>query len=268
MKRALIVGCGNMGSAIATALLEKEIFSRESLEILERRDTKQTLELEGKGVKFHRELNEVQAPLELVVLAVKPQDAVQVMGGLAPMLNGDSLVISIMAGITLAKMESFFPNRMIVRAMPNTPSAIGQGMTAFCGNTKVTPGRLGVAQVILSGLGQAIEVESEQMIDAATAISGSGPAYLFYLAEAMAEAAVRFGFSRNNARTLVSQTLVGASLLLASTDEEAADLRVKVTSKGGTTEAALNHLNQAGVLEQMIQAFTKAKERAEELGRE
>jgi len=256
-----------MGSAIATALLEKDIFTRDTLKMVELRETKQTLELEGRGVTIYNRLEEVEGPLELVILAIKPQDSDQVMETLASKVNDDSLIISIMAGVSLAKMESFLPGRMIIRAMPNTPSAILQGMTAFCGNAQVSPGRMGVAQVILNGLGQALQVENEAMIDAATAISGSGPAYLFYLAEAMAEAAVQFGFSRDDARALVTQTLVGSSMLLAGTDEEAADLRVKVTSKGGTTEAALNHLNQVGVLDHFIDAFKAAKNRAEELGR-
>jgi len=267
MKKALIIGCGNMGSAIATALLEKQVFTRETLHILERRETRQTLELEGMGVTVLKEFREITGHQELVLLAVKPQDSALALQALAPHVNDESLVISIMAGITIKQLEAYLPESMIIRAMPNTPSAIQMGMTAYCGNDKVKATDAAVAQVVLGGMGKAIETPNESMIDSATAISGSGPAYLFYLAEAMIEAALEFGFSPKDARDMVTQTLLGASALLDGSSEEAKELRTRVTSKGGTTEAALNTFDQEGIMAGLIKGIKAAKNRSEELGR-
>jgi len=267
MKKALVIGCGNMGSAIATALLEKQIFTRDTLHILERRENRQTLEMEGKGVAILKEFRDITEHQELVILAVKPQDSPLVLQALAPHVNEDSLVISIMAGITIKQLESYLPNSMIIRAMPNTPSAIQMGMTAYCGNSKVKPTDSAVAQVVLGGMGKAIETPNEAMIDSATAISGSGPAYVFYLAEAMIEAALEFGFGPKDARDMVTQTLYGAAALLDGSSEEARDLRIQVTSKGGTTEAALNTFDNEGIMAGLIKGIKAAKSRSEELGR-
>ncbi|OGG99428.1 MAG: pyrroline-5-carboxylate reductase [Candidatus Lambdaproteobacteria bacterium RIFOXYD1_FULL_56_27] len=267
MKTALIVGCGNMGSAIVSALLEKEIFPRESLLIVEKQENQHTLQLEGMGVRIFKTIEEVKETQELVILAIKPQDAVPVMERLKPKVNAQSLVISIMAGITLKAMEKVLTEPMLIRSMPNTPCAIHQGMTVFCGSPKVTASHKAIAQVILGGMGKAIEVEHEGMIDSATAISGSGPAYLFYLAEAMTEAAKAFGFSAGDATMLANQTLLGASLLLEQSEEGAEGLKKRVTSKGGTTEAALRTFDAKGIKQSLTEGFKAAKARSEELGR-
>lgn len=267
MKRALILGCGNMGSAIAQGLLEKEIFPREDLTLVERRETPQTLSLEGKGVKRLDDLDQLEAVPQLVVVAVKPQDAGEALDQLAPKIDGETLIISVMAGVTLAKLRQHLPQGKLIRAMPNTPSAIMMGMTTFCGGPDVDQDDLSIAQVTLGALGKALQVENEGFIDASTAISGSGPAYLFFLAESMIEAAEGFGFSPEDARTLVRQTLEGAASLLARSDEDAADLRAKVTSKGGTTEAALKVFAQHEVQQHLIEGFQAAKTRSEELGK-
>lgn len=267
MKTALIIGCGNMGSAIVTALLEKEIFPRESLLIVEKQENQFTLKIEGMGVRILKSIQEVEEPQELVLLAIKPQDASSVMEQLKPKVNAKSLVISIMAGITLKAMEKSLPEPMLIRSMPNTPCAIHQGMTVFCGSPKVTASHKAIAQVVLGGMGKAIEVENEGMIDSATAISGSGPAYLFYLAEAMTEAAKAFGFSALDAATLANQTLLGASMLLEQSEEGAEELKRRVTSKGGTTEAALKTFDAKGIKQSLTDGFKAAKARSEELGR-
>ncbi|MDT8446283.1 MAG: pyrroline-5-carboxylate reductase [bacterium] len=267
MKSALILGCGNMGSAIAQGLLEKRIFERQDLTLVERRQTPQTLSLEGKGVKLLAQLSDLAERPELVILAVKPQDSGEAMDHLAERVGPETLIISIMAGVTLAKMRQHLPQGKLIRAMPNTPSAILQGMTTFCGDPEVGQEELAIAQVVLGALGVAMEVENESFIDASTAVSGSGPAYVFYLAEAMMQAALNFGFAPKDARQLVTQTVMGAATLLASSDEEAGDLRAKVTSKGGTTEAALNVFEDRGVKDGLIAGIEAAKARSEELGR-
>lgn len=266
MKTALIFGCGNMGSAITQGLLEKQIFPREGLTIIERRETPQTLSLEGKGVKRLDSLDQLDRVPHLVILAVKPQDAGEALDQLASKIDEKTLVISVMAGVTLEKMGRHLPKGKLIRAMPNTPSQLMMGMTAYCGGPGVDTDDLSIAQVTLGALGQALQVDNESFIDASTAISGSGPAYLFFLAESMIAAAVEFGFSESDATLLVQQTLLGAANLLDRSDETAADLRAKVTSKGGTTEAALQVFAKHEVMQHLIEGFTAAKKRSEELG--
>jgi len=201
-----------------------------------------------------------------VVLAVKPQ----ALGDLAPELGahltGRHVVISIMAGVRLAKLTEALGAHVtrLVRVMPNTPMMVGQGMSAIAAAPSARPGDDKLAMQLLSAGGEAVRVD-ESMMDAVTAVSGSGPAYVFYLAEAMQNAAEELGLGEQ-APTLVAQTLVGAAQLLAESEHSAAELRKRVTSPGGTTEAALKHMDEQQMERIIIEAVKAAAKRSEELG--
>ena len=175
------------------------------------------------------------------------------------------MVLSIAAGVTTAELEDLVGRVPVVRAMPNTPALIGEGIAAICAGRHADEKHLGVARLILEAVGTVIEVPESQL-DAITAVSGSGPAYLFGLAEWMEQAALDEGFSRAEARMLVKQTLRGAALLLDQSDETAAELRRRVTSPGGTTQAAFEVLDEAGVVATFRTAVAAAAQRSRELG--
>lgn len=255
-----------MGSAIVSAILKKGVQSAEHITIIERKPNHYTAEFAKQGCRIMEHIDPFQGPFEVVILAVKPQFCFEALEEMQSKVTENTVVISIMAGISIEKIESYFNQPQVIRAMPNTPCSILLGMTVYCGNPQVRPESFEVAQKIFSALGTAILVERERMIDSATAISGSGPAYIFYLAEAMEKGAMELGFHRQQAKILARQTLLGASTLLSQSDESPEDLRKKVTSPGGTTEAAMKQYDTAGLQKELIKGYQAAYDRAVELG--
>jgi pyrroline-5-carboxylate reductase len=212
-------------------------------------------------------LDEPSDPPEIIVLAIKPQ-ALDETGALAPLVGPETLVISILAGKTIADITARFPRaRAIVRAMPNLPAAIGRGITGVAGNAAVTPAQKNAADILLSAVGRVEWLPDESLIDAVTAISGSGPAYVFYLAECLASAGQDIGLPPEIASRLARATIEGAGeLLYQSPERTAGELRESVTSKAGTTAAALEVLMGAeGLAPLLARAVDAAKRRAEEL---
>jgi len=201
-----------------------------------------------------------------VLLAVKPQSLGQVAGELTDAdAVGERVVISILAGMPTERIRAMLGGRCrVVRVMPNTPARVGRGMSAIAG-AGGEDRRL--ALDLMSALGEVIEIEQQQM-DAFTAVAGSGPAYVFYLAEAMEAAARRLGFEQSQASAIVTQTIVGAATLLEAGDASAAELRASVTSRGGTTAAATDVLDHEGMTEMMVRAIRSARDRGAELARE
>lgn len=267
MKRPVIIGCGNMGSALVEALQQREIYEPEAVTIIEKTKNRYTNRFLERGYTILKQISEFQNDIELVVLAVKPQDAKPLLKALASKVSEKTLVISIMAGISLTTLESELKQTQIIRCMPNIPCAIQIGMTVFCGNALVTEASLQITKRILTAMGEAIQVKNERMIDAATAISGSGPAYVFYLAEALKEGALRLGFDEDEAGILAMQTLLGAATLLSKSGESPEELRKKVTSPGGTTEAALTVYKTKGLKDILTAGFQAAFERSIQLGK-
>jgi pyrroline-5-carboxylate reductase len=203
----------------------------------------------------------------VVVLCVKPQQANEAMAGVRPFLGAGQTVLSIMAGVTLASLRSGLGRAAFVRAMPNTPAQIGLGMTVYCAGEDVGTEGLVKVEALLKACGEALRVADEDAIDAATAISGSGPAYVFFLAEHWSEAAKRLGFSADQAALLVRQTLLGATELWKRQGLSPAVLREQVTSKGGTTAAALEAFREWRVGEGLEEGIGRAYRRAKELAR-
>jgi len=255
-----------MGSAIIEALVQQEIFSAEAFTVVEKQTNLFTQKLaKEKAVILDRPVD-LHDGLKLVILAVKPQDSETILREIAPKTNHETVILSIMAGISIEAMEAQLPQAQIIRCIPNTPCSVHQGMTVYCGNGRVSVSSFQLAQQILSAMGKAFQVTDEVMIDAATAISGSGPAYVFYLAEALKEGAVRLGFKDKQADLLATQTLLGAATLLSSSSDSPEELRRKVTSPGGTTEAALNFFAEENLKEVLIKGFEVAYRRSLELG--
>ncbi len=208
------------------------------------------------------------AAAPLVVLAVKPQMAAQVVPALAQAWSPERVLVSILAGTTTATLEAWLPpGARVVRAMPNTPLAIGQGMVGLCRGSHASEDDLAAAEALFTPCGRVLRVADESRMDAITAVSGSGPAYLFRTAEALVAAAEARGFTRAEAELLVGQTIAGSvAYLMQQGVGQAGRLREQVTSPGGTTAAALGVLEQGGFGELWTRALAAAEARGRELG--
>jgi pyrroline-5-carboxylate reductase len=208
------------------------------------------------------------AQADVVVLSVKPQRLTGVMKALKGTLRKDALVLSIIAGATLNKISRGLGHHMIVRSMPNTPAQIGEGITVWTVSEAVKDDQKETARAILSALGQEVFVEDEHYLDMATALSGTGPAYVFIFMEAMIDAGVHMGFPRRIAEQLVVQTIRGSVDFYKSNDVHVAALRNQVTSPGGTSAEALYYLEKAGFRTAISRAVWAAYQRSLELGKE
>ncbi len=259
MAKLLFIGCGKMGGAIVRGL------SGKGHEIAVVDPAKPDVGPSVLCVSSREELPPFFSP-DAVLIAVKPQAMSEVLPQYG--VYKDSVFLSIAAGQTLARLATLFGDdtRAIVRAMPNLPACVGKGITVVLANAQVYPAQRDLCTEILSAVGQVEWVEDEALIDPVTALSGSGPAYVFALVEAMAKAGENLGLSTDLARKLARQTVVGSGSLLETATETAADLRVAVTSKGGTTAAALGHLQAEDGLDALLfRAMEAAARRAKEL---
>jgi len=207
--------------------------------------------------------------VDVIVLAVKPQQMREVAGALAPYLGAKPLVLSIAAGIRGADLSRWLGGYgAIVRAMPNTPALIGMGITGLVALGGVSAEQRAAADSVLRAVGQTVWLDGEALIDPVTAVSGSGPAYVFYFLEAMQAAAVEMGLSAEQGKQLALVTFAGATQLAAQSDESLEVLRQRVTSKGGTTHAAITSMESSGVKESIVAAMKAAAARGRELGNE
>ena len=202
---------------------------------------------------------------DVLIVSVKPKDVPAVLASIGPCTTPDQIVISIAAGVPIATFEEALAGVPIVRAMPNTPSAVDLGMTAYTTGTTVDDHQRERARSVLGAVGDTIEL-SEDLLDAVTAVSGTGPAYVFLLAESLIEAAIREGLPHHAAERLVHQTLRGSGELLATSDKSAFRLRGEVTSPGGTTAAAMHVLEEGGFRALVEDAVQSAARRSRELG--
>jgi pyrroline-5-carboxylate reductase len=203
---------------------------------------------------------------EIVVLSVKPQILPQVLDEVAPHLKPHALLISIAAGIPVAKIEKRLPEgTRVVRTMPNTPALVGAGATAIAAGGHATEGDLEIARRIFEAVGKAVLLDEEQL-DAVTGLSGSGPAYVFLIIEALSDAGVKMGLSRYNAQALAAQTVLGSAKLLLETNEHPGRLKDMVTSPGGTAIAGIATLEAGGLRTTLINAVEAATRRSQELG--
>lgn len=229
-------------------------------------DRRHVLEQRLLGVRVAPNPAWVVGDADVVIVAVKPSDVASVLEVAAPTLPDGALVLSIAAGVTIAELERLAPGRPVVRAMPNTPALVRRGAAAIAAGTNATDADLDIAERLLGSVGIVVRVP-ERLLDAVTGLSGSGPAYVFLLAEAMIEGGVLNGLPREIAAALAHQTVLGAGTLLVEGDEGAEALRAAVTSPGGTTAAGLRALEAHGLRAAVLEAITAATERSRELGR-
>ncbi len=206
---------------------------------------------------------------DIIVLAVKPQQFAEVCQGFADLVREDQLIVSIMAGVCTNTIEELFaPKRIrVVRAMPNLPIHVGAGMAAVCKGLHAQPVDLLRAQRIFEAGGRCVAFEDESQMDAVTAISGSGPAYFYYFVEALTAAAEKIGLPKQEADLLAKQTCLGAARMMIESGEPAKDLRRKVTSPGGTTQAAIESMKSNEVFDKIGKAIEAAWKKSQELGR-
>lgn len=261
--KIVVIGGGNMGKAMVKAWLNSKVFKASDVLVIEKNSTNQK-DLKSLKVKVSTADYSKIAGADMLMLAVKPQDFDSVLKTVKPFVKPKTIVLSIAAGITIKRMEKLLGRVKLVRAMPNMPAQIQMGMTGWTTNKLVTATERQKITRLFEALGAAIYVASESKINAITAISGSGPAYIFYFMEALFDAAQELGLTKSEAQTLVLNTFVGAPLMTAMGDSPA-DLRAKVTSKKGTTEAAIKVFDRKKTKQIIIQAAQAAFQRAKEL---
>ena len=265
--KILIIGGGNMGLTYARSFARAHITSRLDLRLLARSPERvATLAAHEIGTVWGHPAECVPGA-DLLILAVKPQDSPALFKALRGLVQPQQVVLSIMAGVRIDTLREALGTPKIIRAMPNLPAQIGMGMTAFTSTDAVTRAELVQVQNLLSTTGKTVYVEEEAAIDASTAISGSGPAYVYYCMEALMAAAGQMGFTGAEAELLVSQTFRGAVELYSQSGLSCEDWIAKVASKGGTTEAALGAFGAGAVREGLMAGASAARDRAEELGR-
>jgi pyrroline-5-carboxylate reductase len=257
------IGAGNMAEAIVAGIVRQNVVESSEVCVTDINEERLDHLTELYGVGRTTDNAEAVAQADVVVLSVKPQIFPDVWPEIESALKPDALVVSIMAGIPSARIAKGKPIR-VVRVMPNTPSLVGEGAAGIAAGELATDGDVEVAQKLLGAVGVAVVVE-EQEIDAVTALSGSGPAYVFYLLESMLAAADQMGLEQGISRDLALSTVIGAAKLMKESGEDAAALRAKVTSKGGTTHAAISTMEERGVKDSIIAALKAARARSIEL---
>jgi pyrroline-5-carboxylate reductase len=261
------IGGGNMASAMIGGLLKGKFYQPEQLRAVEiNADIRTRLQQEF-GVHATADLAEGVSGSHVIVLAVKPQQLREIATQLAPLLKGQ-LLLSIAAGIRAADIARWAGTQSVVRAMPNTPALIRSGVTGLYALPDVTSAQRETSGNILNAVGTSLWLEDEDMMDAVTAISGSGPAYVFYFIEALQQAGRELGFSEAQAKALATDTFLGATRLAQASEEDVSVLRVRVTSKNGTTERALLSMESNQVKQHIIAAAQAAAARAREMGDE
>lgn len=260
------IGGGNMATALIGGLLKRS-YTAAQLRVVEiNADNRLKLQNDF-GVQATAELADGVSGSNVVVLAVKPQQLRVVCAQLAPLLKGQ-LIVSIAAGIRASDIARWLGTENIVRAMPNTPALIQSGMTGLFALPTVDAVQREMAQSILNAVGNTLWLDDEAMMDAVTAISGSGPAYVFYFIEAMERAAMELGFAAHDARALSLETFLGAVKLASASKDEVSVLRARVTSKNGTTERALLSMEANQVKQHIVEAVEVAAIRSKEMGDE
>ena len=265
--RIAFLGGGNMASALIGGLIAKNTDAR-SISVIEMSPTAR----EKLGARYPIHLS--TAPdaqmqrSDVLVLAVKPQDMQKALASLATTVKG-KLVVSVAAGITIKSLSRWLDgHRKIVRCMPNTPALIGAGITGLFASPEVDKNERQQAETILRAVGDVVWMPEERLLDPVTAVSASGPAYVFWFIEQLAASAEKLGIPKDAALKLAKQTVLGAAMLASQSQDSPETLRKNVTSKGGTTEAALKVFDEAKLAEHFARAIAAASKRGEEMGRE
>lgn len=263
--RVGIVGAGVMAEAMISGLLADRLPPEQLVASHPRRDRRDTLAAEH-GIRMVAHNVEAVAGAQIVVLAVKPQMLASVMREVGPALNDDQVILSVVAGATLRTLRHGLAHAAVVRAMPNTPAQIRRGIAVWAASPACSAGQRDLARTVLGALGEEKEVADEEFVAMATALSGTGPTYLFAVMEALVDAGVHMGFPRELAHDLVAVTLVGSAEFAARSELHPAQLRNLVTSPGGTSAAAIYELEKGRLRTVLSDAVWAAYRRTQELG--
>lgn len=261
------IGAGSMSEAMLAGLLKNQLIAADRVSVFNRHRQKRLDELKKLyGVRIPEDRGKAVSEADTVILAVKPKDVYEALTQWKPFFHEGQRIISVVAGVSTEAVERLIPSGIpVIRAMPNTSCSIGLSATALCAGRWAKPKDMEVARYLFSAIGSAVIVEEEAM-DSVTALSGSGPAYIYFMVEALEQAGVEAGLSKEISRELTLQTLLGAAHMLMETREEPAELRQRVTSPGGTTMAGLEELKRKRFDEAVKSAVLQAKIRSRELG--
>ncbi|RDU37025.1 pyrroline-5-carboxylate reductase [Neobacillus piezotolerans] len=267
MRKVVFVGAGSMAEALIARISANGIVKNGDIWVTNRRDGERLNDLrERYGVTATYDKEALIKGADAVVLAMKPKDAVAGLESVMPYLTGKMLIISVIAGLSIGTIEGLVDKELaIARAMPNTSAAIGKSATGLAFNSYVTGEQAAQAKALFETVGLAAFVEESQL-DAVTGLSGSGPAYIYYLVEAMEYSALEIGLERDLAKDLIVQTLLGAAEMLRTSEKPSRQLRHEVTSPGGTTEAGIRVLENNQVHDSMIQCILEATAHSKKLG--
>lgn len=260
-----IIGAGNMAEAIARGVLDANVFHAEQIIATDVAPERRALFAQDLGIECIDDPVRVARGSRMILLALKPQTINDVLASIAHSTHPGAMIVSIAAGITTASIEKHLAPRPVVRTMPNTPLMVGLGAVAMAPGAFATDTHLGLARRLFDSVGKVVEVREEQL-DAVTALSGSGPAYFFFLVEQMIKAGIEMGLDPVIAHQLATQTALGAGKMLATSADAPAELRRKVTSPKGTTQAAIEYMQEKRLDQIVVDALKAAERRGKELG--
>lgn len=263
--RIAVIGGGRMGETLARALVASEAVTVEQVKVSGPRGARLEEAVSGTGIATTLDNREAVQGADLILLCVKPQTLPEVLEELAPVLSEEQVLVSIAAGVPIRFLEERLAKAVpVIRAMPNTPCLLGEGMTALCRGRHASAADLARAQVVFEAVGRTLELD-ERYFDAVTGVSASGPAFIYMVIEAMAEAGVKVGLPRGVATELAAQTCLGAARMVIETQEHPALLKDAVTTPGGCTIDGILMLEEGGLRVTLIKAIVEATRRAREL---
>ncbi|PIB32849.1 pyrroline-5-carboxylate reductase [Gaetbulibacter sp. 5U11] len=266
--KVLVIGAGNMGLTYSEGMINSSLLNKHKLRIFDTDPKKiETLRQEPK-FNVYTSLKDCLPQADIIFLAVKPYHCDDLFTEMKRMVNKEQIFVSLMAGITINSIQKGLGIKKVIRTMPNLPAKVGKGVTSYTGDASVSKVELLMIRHLLDTTGTSIEVSNENFIDASTGISGSGPAYVFYFMQSMLEAALKMGFSDYDSKVLVSNTFEGAIELFSQNDISPEKWIDKVASKGGTTQAAIDSMEDNNVKQLIQDAAYAAFDRAVELGKE
>ncbi|AXP79223.1 Pyrroline-5-carboxylate reductase [Mariniflexile rhizosphaerae] len=266
--KVLVIGAGNMGLTYAEGMSKSRLLKKKNIMVLDKSEEKLEELHQISHFDAFSELKDCVPQADIIFIAVKPYHAESVFKAIKPLVQPQQILVSIMAGVSITSIKEITGLNKIVRAMPNLPAQIGKGLTSYVISPEVSRIEMLTVESLLDTTGKSMRVSNENFIDASTGISGSGPAYVFYFMQSMMEAALQMGFSKNDSTVLVSQTFTGAVELFNQSNLSPNSWMEKVASKGGTTRAALDSMQDNNVNELIKEAAFAAFNRAVELGKE
>ncbi|WP_152285621.1 pyrroline-5-carboxylate reductase [Flavicella marina] len=264
----LVIGAGNMGLTFSYGMATSPQLNKEKINVFD--VDKEKIASLNKEPQFNafENLEDCLPKADYVFIAVKPFHSDELFEKMKDLINNDQVFISLMAGVNIASIQTRLGVNKVVRTMPNLPAKVNKGVTAYTESAEISKNELIIIKALLDTTGVSLHVNSEKMIDASTGVSGSGPAYVFYFVQAMLEAAEKLGFQKDEAKLLVTNTFDGALELLKTHDFTTEEWIAMVSSKGGTTHAAINSMKAAGVNQSIQEGVFAAFNRAEEIGKE